>query len=45
MEPPAGATGMEQAIWALTSSVKELAEAQVEATCVLSEELEGIQVS
>src|SRR6266481_9117931 len=30
-------------IWALTSSVKELAEAQVEATCILSEELEGIQ--
>src|SRR6266481_6488413 len=30
-------------IWALTNSVKELAEAQVEATCVLSEELEGIR--
>src|SRR6266481_5368804 len=30
-------------IWALTNSVKELAEAQVEATHILSEELEGIR--
>src|SRR6266481_2369755 len=30
-------------IWALANSVKELAEVQVEVTCVLSEELEGIR--
>jgi len=45
MEPPAEATGMEQAIWALASSVKELAEVKVEVTCVLSDELENIWVT
>src|SRR6266481_4075311 len=43
VEPPVGANGMERAIWALASSVKKLAEAQVEAMRVLSEELEGIR--
>src|SRR6266481_3883853 len=43
VEPPVGTTGMERAIWALASSVKKLAEAQVEATRVLSEEMEGIR--
>jgi len=43
VEPLVGANGMEQAIWALANSVKELAEVQVKVTRVLLEELEGIR--
>ena len=43
-EPPAGLSSMEQAVWSLAASVKDLAEAQVRMMQILKKELKSLRV-